>query len=89
MDDMTFYSLKDLNETLWAKMERENRLNFSGLSYSRQDLFEKEEKEALLPLPATPYEYMERKTVTVHQDFSFVFDQVHYTMPKKYLKKKQ
>ena len=88
MDDMTFYSLKDLNETLWAKMERENRLNFSGLSYSRQDLFEKEEKEALLPLPATPYEYMERKTVTVHQDFSFVFDQVHYTMPKKYLKKK-
>lgn len=88
MDEMVFYSLEDLNATLWEKMERENSLNFSGLSYSRRDLFEKEEKEALLPLPKTRYEYLERKEVTVQQDFSFIFDQVHYTMPRKYLRKK-
>ena len=87
MEDMVFYSLEELNSVLWEKMERENSANFSKLSYSRRDLFEKEEKDALLPLPAEHYEYMERKTVTVAQDFSFTFDQVHYSMPRKYLKK--
>ena len=60
--------------------------NFSGLSYSRADLFENEERAALLTLPDTPYEYLERKLVKVSSDFSFIFDQVHYTMPRKYLK---
>ena len=87
MDDMVFYSLEELNKELWRRMEEENRVNFSKLSYSRRDLFEKEEKEALLPLPDTKYEYLVRKTVTVSQDFSFIYDQVHYTMPRKYLKK--
>jgi transposase len=88
MEEMTFYSLEELNIVLWEKMERENRVNFSKLSYSRRDLFESEEKESLLPLPETKYEYLERKTVTVNPDFSFVFDQVHYSMPRKCLRKK-
>lgn len=87
MDDMVFYSLEELNKELWRRMEEENRVNFSKLSYSRRDLFEKEEKETLLPLPDTKYEYLVRKTVTVSQDFSFIYDQVHYSMPRKYLKK--
>ena len=86
MDEMTFYSLEELNAVLWEKMARENRENFQGLNYSRCDLFEREEKEALLPLPETPYEYLERKLVKVSQDFSFVYDKVHYSMPRKYLK---
>ena len=87
MDEMTFYSLDELNAVLWQKMEQENRVNFQGLSYSRRDLFEHEEKEALLPLPDTQYEYLERKKVKVGPDFSFTFDKVHYSMPRKYLKK--
>ena len=47
---------------------------------------EKEEKEALLPLPDSKFEYLERKTVKVAQDFSFTFDKVHYTMLRKYLR---
>lgn len=86
MSEMTFYSLDDLNSVLWEKMDRENRRPFSGLSYSREDVFLGEEKEVLLPLPETPYEYLERKQVKVSNDFSFVYDQVHYTMPRKYLK---
>lgn len=46
----------------------------------------KKEKEALLPLPNSKFEYPERKTVKVAQDFSFTFDKVHYTMPRKYLR---
>ena len=87
MDEMTFYSLDELNAELWKRMEQENRENFQGLSYSRRDLFESEEKDSLLPLPDTEYEYLERKSVKVGQDFSFTFDKVHYSMPRKYLKR--
>ena len=71
MEEMTFYSLDELNAELWKRMEQENRENFQGLSYSRRDLFESEEKDALLPLPDTQYEYLERKSVKFGPDFSF------------------
>ena len=87
MEEMKFFSLDELNEVLWEKMEEENRENFSKLNYSRKDLFENEEKDALLPLPETQYEYLVRKTVVVSPDFSFTYDSVHYSMPRKYLKK--
>lgn len=87
MEKMTFYSIEDLNRVLWQKVEEENTRNFSGLSYSRKDLFIKEEKESLLPLPTNKFEYLERKTVRVAPDFSFTFDKVHYSMPRKYLRK--
>ena len=61
--------------------------NFEKLSYSRKDLFEKEEKDSLQPLPESQYEYLVRKLVTVSPDFSFVYDSVHYSMPRRYLKK--
>ena len=41
----------------------------------------------MLPLPETPYEYLVRKKVKVAPDFSFVFEKVHYSMPRKYLRK--
>ena len=87
MEEMAFYSLEELNAVLWQKMEQENRENFQGMNYSRKDLFISEEKDALLPLPETVYEYMERRQVKVGQDFSFVYDKVHYSMPRKYLRK--
>ena len=86
MDEMIFYSLEDLNRTLLRKVNEENEANFEGLNYSRLDLFNNEEKETLLPLPPCKFEYLERKIVKVAQDFSFTFDTVHYTMPRKYLK---
>ena len=88
MDEMTFYSLEEINKVLFKKVEEENRKNFQGLNYSRYDLFINEEKETLIPLPDTKYEYLERKEVMVSQDFSFTFDNVHYSMPRKYLKQK-
>ena len=86
MEDMVFYSLDDLNRVLMERVDAENRKPFEGLSYSRYDLFKTEEKESLLPLPQSRFEYLERKTVKVAQDFSFTFDKVHYSMPRKYLR---
>ena len=39
MEDMTFYSLDDLNRVLMEKVNEENRKPFEGLTYSRYDLF--------------------------------------------------
>ena len=86
MDEMTFFSLDALNDVLWQKMDELNSQNFQGRDYSRRDLFEREEKDLLLPLPPNAYQYLERQRVTVNQDFSFVFDYVHYTMPRRYIK---
>lgn len=86
MEDMVFYSLDDLNRVLMEKVDAENRKPFEGLTYSRYDIFTTEEKETLLPLPSSRFEYLERKTVKVAQDFSFTFDKVHYSMPRKYLR---
>ena len=86
MEDMVFYSLDDLNRVLMEKVDVENRKSFEGLTYSRYDLFATEEKETLLPLPTNRFEYLERKTVKVAQDFSFTFDKIHYSMPRKYLR---
>lgn len=87
MEEMIFYSLEELNRVLLQKVTEENKKPFAGLSYSRADIFKTEEKETLLPLPLNKFEYLERKTVKVAQDFSFTFDKVHYSMPRKYLKK--
>ena len=86
MDSMTFYTIKELNEELWRRMNAENHANLSGLNYSRWDLFNSDERDSLLPLPKTPYEYLVRQKVRVGQDFSFMYDKVHYSMPRKYLR---
>lgn len=86
MEEMVFYSLDELNRVLFEKANEENRKPFESLSYSRYDLFLNEEKETLLPLPLNAFEYLERKIVKVAQDFSFTFDKVHYSMPRKYLR---
>ena len=86
MEEMTFFSLDALNEVLWEKIDELNKQNFQGRDYSRRDLFEREERDLLLPLPPSDYQFLERQQVTVYQDFSFVFDHVHYTMPRKFIK---
>lgn len=87
MLEMKFFSIHELNSVLHERVIEENGKNFQDLDYSRRDKFEKEEKPALLPLPSNRFEYMEQQKVKVGQDFAFVFDTVHYTMPRKYIGK--
>ena len=65
------------------KVTAENWKPIKGLSYLQYDLFTAEEKEVLPPLLLSRFEYQERKTVKVAQDFSFTFDKVHYSMPRQ------
>ncbi len=86
MEEMVFFSLDALNEELWQRVDELNSQNFQGRNYSRFDLYEREERDMLLTLPPSEYRFLERQRVTVYQDFSFVFDYVHYTMPRSYIK---
>jgi len=86
MESMTFFSLEELNNELWKRMDEENLVPFQGLSFSRWDRYVTEEKDTLLPLPPNAFEFLERQQVKVSQDFSFIFDHVHYTMPRKFIK---
>lgn len=60
MEDMAFYSLDELNRVLMVKVDAENQRPFERLTYSRYNLLINEEKETLLPLPSSRFEYLER-----------------------------
>lgn len=47
-----------------------------------------EEQAALIPLPATPYQYMDRSIAKVSSDFHVRFDNAYYSVDKAYLHKK-
>lgn len=51
----TFHSLSELNAAVRKQIDWHNSLNFQGKSHSRRDIFEKEEKSLLIPLPPTNY----------------------------------
>ena len=86
MEEMVFYDLERFNKELLKRVKERNKVPFQKYSYSRWDVFLNEEMDLLLPLPPVDYEYLERREAKVGQDFSFVFDRVHYTTPGKYLK---
>ena len=46
-----------------------------------------DERQELLPLPAVPYEYMDRRTAKVSADFHVRFDNAYYSVDKAYLHK--
>ena len=71
---------------LWRRAGSINFKNFKKKNYSRYDQW-MEERQELLPLPAVPYEYMERRTAKVSADFHVRFDNAYYSVNKAYLHK--
>ena len=69
--------------TCWEKLEQLNRRLLKNREHSRCYYWE-EEKTALLPLPAVPYEYMEHKEAKVSSDFHVRFDNAYYSVDKAF-----
>ena len=57
--DRTFYSLEELNAAIRPLVDAHNATRFQRLPYSRRELFEQIERDALQPLPATRWELKE------------------------------
>jgi transposase len=79
--DRTFFSLGELNEAIRTLVEELNARPLKVLRVSRRELFETIEREALRPLPTTPYELGRWKLVRVGVDYHVEFDGHYYSVP--------
>jgi len=83
-----FFSLAEFNRALRDKLGVYNRNPFQKKEGSRSGIFRNEEQHLLLPLPTTPYELAEWKTATVQFNYHISIDQMLYSVPHEYIKKK-
>jgi len=76
-----FFSLGQLNEAIRALLVELNDRPMRHLGKSRRQMFDAIEREALAPLPATPFEYAEWKTAKVHPDYHVDVERTFYSVP--------
>lgn len=77
----TFYSLAELNAAIDVLLVRLNDRVMRHVKESRRSLYERLDRPALKPLPATPYEYADWKQVKVNIDYHVSFDDHFYSVP--------
>ncbi len=76
-----FFSLDQLNRAIRDLLEELNERPMRNLGKSRRQMFEAIEREALAPLPTTPFEYAEWKTAKVHSDYHVDVERSFYSVP--------
>lgn len=88
--DQTFFDLPSLNQAIWQELEKHNKSNFTGKTYSRIELFEEIESDKLSPLPQNRYEIKQQAIVTVMQNGHVLLgqDKHYYSVPYQYIRKK-
>ena len=87
MEEMDYFSLEQFNRDLWLHLENLNNAPFSKKPHNRRYYWEEERKE-LMPLPPSPYEYMERRMAKVSSDYHVRFDNAYYSVDRTYLHKR-
>lgn len=86
---MTFFTLKELNEQIRIQLERYNNLLFQRKEASRKELFQSVERGYLKSLPPTPYQVKEYTRAKV-QKIGYVYfspDKSYYSVPYRYIGK--
>lgn len=78
-----FYSLSELNEAVWELLEKHNTTPFQRLDYSRCELFEQTEKNALMKLPGEKYPQKHTIFATVGSNYHVELreDRHYYSVP--------
>ena len=82
-----FFSLSDLNNSIWEKLEEYNSREFQKMEGSRRSKY-LEEKDFLLPLPRSPFEQSEWRIATVQRDYHVKCGHQYYSVPHSYIGKK-
>jgi len=78
----TFFSIAELNETLKELREKFNcEERLQGLESSRKEIFERIEKNALLPLPVDRFEFALWKKAKVNIDYHVEVEKHYYSVP--------
>lgn len=86
MEEHEYFSLEQFNDDLWSRLERLNNAPFTKKEHCRSYYWEAE-REDLMKLPLTPYEYMERKVAKVSSDYHIRFDNAYYSVGREFLHK--
>jgi hypothetical protein len=73
------HSLEELNQVIRTLLEEHNNKALTGRDYSRRQLFDEIEKEALQPLPVIGYEFKKRRVVTISRlGYAALSEDKHY-----------
>lgn len=85
--DMTFFSLKELNQEIKRLLAQYNKLLFKRKEASRLELFQTVERDYLKPLPAERYQIKEYCRAKV-QKMGYVYfspDKSYYSVPYRFI----
>lgn len=82
-----FFSLQELNEAVWDRLESFNHKPFQKRDGSRATAFT-EEQPFLRPLPAHPCELAIWKVASVGPNYHIAVDRMNYSMPFEYIRQK-
>lgn len=77
----TFYHLNELNAAIAELLAKLNDRVMRHVKESRSSLYERLDRPALKPLPATAYEFAQWKQVTLNIDYHASFDDHFYSAP--------
>jgi transposase len=89
MREMTFFTLKELNEEIRLRLTNYNKLLFARKEVSRIELFQTIERQYLKPLPTERYQIKDYKRAKV-QKMGYVYfsaDKSYYSVPYRYIGK--
>jgi hypothetical protein len=88
--DRIFYSLSSLNQAIVELLAIHNQQSFQQRAESRSELFDLQEKQALMPLAADRYEIRIFKEVTVMKNgYIQIYEDKHsYTVPYRFIGQK-
>lgn len=79
--DRQVFSLGELNDAMRPLLAALNARPFQKRQDSRQIVFETVERQALSPLPSTPYEHASWKKAKVHLDYHIELNRRYYSVP--------
>lgn len=89
MREMTFFTLKELNEEIRRLLTNYNKLLFTRKEVSRIELFQTIERQYLKQLPAERYQIKDYKRAKV-QKMGYIYfspDKSYYSVPYRYIGK--
>ena len=75
-----FFSLRELNEAMWEKLEILNNRPFTEREGTRSGVFNEVDLPALKPLPAERFEYAEWSKAKVHPDCHVMYKCCRYSV---------
>lgn len=82
-----FFSIEEINQAVWERLEELNGREMKHLGRSRRELFEQLDKPALKPLPSRAYELAEWKRAKVSIDYHVEYAGHYYSVPYRLIHK--